>query len=128
MRGRLVSGENAAPFRFADLVDKAVRDTVRYSSTVRPRSAHRSKMEWDSLVAFAPPRYYITRSGSDARPWWLERVSLGKAEGIAGFRTHAEAVAEADKWVSYDAAPPRPPAPRPRVTIRRTPIRPAPGA
>lgn len=104
MRGRLVSGENAAPFRFADLVDKAVRDAVRYSSTVRPRNAHRTEMEWASLEAGASPRYYITRSGSDARPWWLERVSLGKAEGIAEFRTHAEAIAEAEQWVRDDNA------------------------
>lgn len=104
MRGRLVSGENAAPFRFADLVDKAVRDAARYARTIPPRIAHRTEMERASLEAFAPPRYYITRSGSDARPWWLERVSLGKAVGIAEFRTHAEAIAEAEQWVRDDNA------------------------
>lgn len=126
-----MSGIRITPFvrpdDFSALVDKAVRDTVRYSSTVRPRNAHRAEMERASLEAFAPPRYYITRSGSDARPWWLERVSLGKAEGIAEFRTHAEAIAEAEQWVRDDYA-------RHvrrlhgRVTIRHTPIRPAPGA
>ncbi len=104
MRGRLVTGGNAAPFLFADLVEKAVMDAARYSRTVLPRNSHRVEMEWASLEAFAPPRYYITRAGSLARPWWLERVSLGKAEGIAEFRTHAEAIAEAEQWVRDDYA------------------------
>ena len=113
MRGRLVTGGNAAPFRLegkwwrfvaADRVEKAVTDLARYSRPAFARSAHRTEMEWASLEAFAPPRYYVTRSGMPARPWRLERVSLGKAEAVAAFRTHAEAIAEAERWVRDDYA------------------------
>lgn len=104
MRGRLVTGGNAAPFRLADRVEKAVTDIARYSRPAFARSAHRTEMEWASLEAFAPPRYYVTRSGMPARPWRLERVSLGKAVAVAAFRTHAEAMAEAEQWVRDDYA------------------------
>lgn len=105
MRGvRVTPGEG--PADFSALVQKAVMDAARYARTVPPRRAHRTEMEWASLEAFAPARYYITRAGSLARPWLLERVSLGKAESIAAFRTHAEAIAEAERWVRDDYASP----------------------
>lgn len=99
-----MTGGNSAPFRRAYRVEKAVTDIARYSRPAFSRSAHRTEMEWASLEAFAPPRYYITRSGMPARPWRLERVSLGKAEPVTAFRTHAEAIAEAEQWVRDDYA------------------------
>ena len=103
MRGlRITPGGGTADF--SALVEKAVRDAARYARTVPPRRAHRVEMERASLEAFAPPRYYITRSGSPARPWWLERVSLGTAVAVGAFRTHAEAMAAAEQWVRDDYA------------------------